>query len=282
MGALVARHTGAPSAARFSRAQLQPAARSGISASTSCGRRCAVASGCLARVAMMAGPIESYEQLLLTSPLLTKAVTNAALFAVGDLLAQRVESPDAEVDLQRLSKFVLTGLGSGVLWATYYDFADELMSPIDDMTSRLVSSILVEQFLWCPLVYSAYLIPCKVLLDGGTPADVVSQVREKLGSLLLANAKVWTPANIIIYSTPLEWRLLCSNCVDLIWSAVCSNLVSTDAAATSGGQVASADKRLLLAEQQQQANFLAKLRPVQLRLRSVYRLARSQLARSAQ
>ena len=42
------------------------------------------------------------------------------------------------------------------------------------------------------------------------------------GPLLIANAKVWTPANLLIYNAPLQYRVLAANAIDLVWAAICS------------------------------------------------------------
>ena len=42
----------------------------------------------------------------------------------------------------------------------------------------------------------------------------------------MANAKLWTPANILIYNVPLQWRVLTSNCFDLLWGAYLSSVAA--------------------------------------------------------
>lgn len=50
----------------------------------------------------------------------------------------------------------------------------------------------MEQFLWCPLLYSLYVIPLNTFLNGGGLNTAITNVRERLYDLLVANAKVWT------------------------------------------------------------------------------------------
>ena len=87
-------------------------------------------------------------------------------------------------------------------------------------------SIGLETFFWCPLVFSMYQIPVSVLQNGGVAADIPEAVRRQLRDMLVANVKLWTPANVIIYNVPLQWRVLCSNAVDLIWGYVCSSFAA--------------------------------------------------------
>ena len=68
--------------------------------------------------------------------------------------------------------------------------------------------------------------------------DLVREVRETLGGLLVASAKVWMPANLIIYNVPLELRVIASNVVDIAWAAICSNMAAD---CGSGGATATND-----------------------------------------
>ena len=80
----------------------------------------------------------------------------------------------------------------------------------------------LEQFVWCPLLYSLYLIPLSAVLNGAMLRDVPGEVRRRVGPLLIANAKVWTPTNVIIYNVPLTYRVFAANVIDLLWAAICS------------------------------------------------------------
>jgi len=166
----------------------------------------------------MIDPLASYRAALESYPLPTKALTNAALFGVSDVIAQtrgggeattperqgaRFNAP-ATIDLARVGelmltgmshcdgyttcsrgslvlltryvsspgKFMLTGVGSGVLWASWYDTADALVArwapgapaAADGATAAAGAealaatamgtalSIGLETLVWCPLV----------------------------------------------------------------------------------------------------------------------------------
>lgn len=181
-------------------------------------------------------PIELYEQLLVTAPLATKALTQGFVWGTGDLIAQLREPPKNKDDqatglsslsIRRTANFVVTGIGSGVLWSTYYDASDALISPLPGGAfAHTALSITLETVVWCPIVFSFYQIPISVLQNGGALSDVPATVRRQIGDLLVANVKVWTPANVIIYNVPLQWRVLCSNAVDLVWGYVCSSFAA--------------------------------------------------------
>ena len=162
----------------------------------------------------------AYEQLLRAYPLPTKACTQALIWGLGDLAAQLREG-GRPIDYGRTGRFSLTALGAGVLWTTYYDFSDALVSPLPGgAIAHTAASLALEQLIWCPLVFSTYQIPAAVLANGGTLSEVPAAVRGRVVELLIANAKLWTTANLVIYNTPLEWRVLASNLVDLVWGYI--------------------------------------------------------------
>ena len=76
-------------------------------------------------------------------------------------------------------------------------------------------------------------VVCDEALDGSSddansiaPSDIAPAVQRQLGGMLMANVKIWTPANLVIYNVPLQWRVLCSNGVDLVWGYVCSSFAA--------------------------------------------------------
>lgn len=87
-------------------------------------------------------------------------------------------------------------------------------------------SIVIEQFVWCPVVFGTFEIPVSTLLNGGSFSTIRKEVDSKLNGLLVSNAKVWTLANVIIYNAPVEWRPPISNCVDLLWQSIVSDVAA--------------------------------------------------------
>lgn len=166
--------------------------------------------------------VSTYNYCLDSSPLLTKAVTSSVLFAAGDVLAQSADEASNEISLRRAARFASTGFGNGVAWTCWYGFADELLAPVGEPALRVAGAMALEQFVWCPLLYSLYLIPLSAALNGAPAADLPREVRTRIGPLLIANAKVWTPANLIIYNVPLQYRVLAGNAIDLVWASICS------------------------------------------------------------
>jgi len=62
-----------------------------------------------------------------------------------------------------------------------------------------------------------------------------SEVLLQTPELLVANAKVWTVPNIVIYSLPVEYRVISSNIIDLLWGTIASTFVAAQSEKSHGG-----------------------------------------------
>lgn len=192
-----------------------------------------------------------YNSWLDSAPLLTKASTSSVLFAAGDALAQASDANSQDgLSLKRVVRFAGTGFGNGIAWSYWYSFSSDLFAPLDEPALRVAGAMAIEQFLWCPFLYCLYLIPLSSLLNGAALADIPLEIRKRIGPLLIANAKVWTPANVIIYNVPLEYRVLAGNAIDLVWASICSETAaecgSTDGCLVSTPNVVMGDDGCLL------------------------------------
>lgn len=183
--------------------------------------------------------------------------------------SDEISNPSFELDPKRTLRFASKGCLGGILWMYWYDwidgfltytsFADETESTAVDASRvsfyallgsvatpeshilqvcrehsgavKTAVSMLMEQLVWCPLVYGTFEIPVSTLLNGARPQTIPSEVRSKLNGLLVSNFQVWTPANLVIYNAPLEWRLFLGNVIDVFWQSIVS-----DVAADCGGE----------------------------------------------
>lgn len=177
----------------------------------------------------------------------TQSVTSGVLCGVGDAIAQVSgnEEEDDENDaicLDRLSAFVVKGLGGGIIWGTWYTIADDwsgtmtqdmiqhfsLTAPGAENLIKTLSQVALEQFVACPIIYSLWDIPVPALLKGTPPKEIVVQVQGKVGGLLWENAKVWTLVNCIVYQVPLQFRVLFMSVCDVFWQSVVSDVASAE------------------------------------------------------
>jgi hypothetical protein len=183
---------------------------------------------------------ELYGDCLDLYPLPTKSFTAGLLCGLGDYLAQKRDKSIETIDGQRLRRFALKGLGGGVIWALWYDNVDTLsetlllsMTSGDEVNgaARVFLSMVLEQFLFCPLVFGLWEIPMGALLNGARPESIPGTITSKLGFLLVENAKLWTPANLLVYNIPLEYRVLLSSMVDVLWQSILSEVAAESGAA---------------------------------------------------
>jgi protein Mpv17 len=154
-------------------------------------------------------------------------------------------------DPRRGLAYLFKGLGGGIIWACWFDIADLWSKDLDNLifsnegiwyapgvdwsaslylhqVVQTVISILLEQFLVCPILYSCWDIPVTALLRGSPARQIPLQINEKLRPLLIANAKVWTPVNCITYNIPLEFRVLFTSAADIVWQTINASITSRD------------------------------------------------------
>lgn len=208
--------------------------------------------------------VNEYNYLTTAFPLQTSSATFGTFAGVGDALAQKVgttqqESGDEEgessaeapladsqdstpYDPKRTQRFVLKGLGSGLIWSQWYPLVDvwsDITSSyiladlaMEDAGSahtiaKTASSIAMEQFIACPIVYSLWDIPVPALLAGTDPSQIPRLVREKVPGLLVDNAKVWTVANVIVYNLPVQWRVFAVSVFEIFWASIVSSVATS-------------------------------------------------------
>lgn len=149
-------------------------------------------------------------------------------------------------DGKRTQRFVLKGFGAGLIWSQWYPVVDgwsdisssyvlvDLLTMDDIGTAHIiaktVSSILMEQFIACPIVYSLWDIPIPAYLAGTTdPSKLLQLVKDKVPGLLLDNAKVWTLVNIIVYNLPVQWRVFAVSIAEIFWASIVSSVATSGA-----------------------------------------------------
>jgi len=184
----------------------------------------------------------------------TQAITAAICAALGDIIAQNTERQEAgpyqsntSHDVVRTFHYFLKGLGGGIAWAYWFDFAEPLSNFFTfalvgehapyflEQATRTIMAISLEQFFMSPIIFALWDIPLPALLRGSPLRQIPAQVESKLIPLLTANAKVWTFANLITYNIPVDYRVLFSSLTDIIWQAINAGITSQEIDATVGG-----------------------------------------------
>jgi len=219
--------------------------------------------------------VDEYQYLSSSFPLETQSATLGTFAGVGDVIAQSktnrgapapetigANKPEKRYDPTRSGRFVLKGLGSGLIWATWFPFADGWSNAItaDALSSlavtdagiahtvaKTITSLLLEQFVACPVVYSLWDIPFPALLAGVPLSRIPGMIRDKIPGLLWDNAKVWTFANILIYNLPVNWRVFAVSIVEIFWASIVSSVATKGT--EGGGNMAEEDEQVRMNEE---------------------------------
>jgi len=186
----------------------------------------------------------AYIRFLDEQPILSQALTMSAFGGLGNFLAQthEIRTSHEPYDWSRVRKFTCKGIGCGILWSHWFMLAEiwsagltiwflrQANVPLNDAKMyaivRTVASILLEQFVASPIIYGLWDLPLISLMDGEPVNKIPSHVRQKLLKLLVANAKLWTFLNILIYNIPLNMRVLMVSLGDIIWEMIVSTVTS--------------------------------------------------------
>jgi hypothetical protein len=176
-------------------------------------------------------------------PILAQTLTMSAFCGLGDFLAQtnsmRTSSTSVCYDWKRVAKFACKGIGCGIIWSHWFMLAEIWSTTLTvwilqqhhvDVKLfaivRTIVNLLLEQFIACPLIFGLWDLPIISLMDGKPLIKIPGIVRQKLIKLLIANAKLWTVANVVIYNAPLNLRVLLVSLADLFWESIVSTVAS--------------------------------------------------------
>lgn len=180
------------------------------------------------------------------------SISVATFCAIGDAIAQTLEITTGknflgkkDFDWRRNLRYAVKGLGGGLFWSVWYQlnevfsvaiaswFLQSWSIPLADAETsglktviRTISSIVLEQFVAAPINFAFYELPFLSILNGNSISSIPGTVHEKLGSLLVAHAKVWTVLNVLIYNVPVRWRLLVETGADVLFETLASSISS--------------------------------------------------------
>jgi hypothetical protein len=147
---------------------------------------------------------------------------------ITDRFLQMLYVPNSEIGYASMTGDI------GIATAASYTLSKQLPSILSLSGSALQHMIhvflciVLEQFIVSPLFFTLWDIPIPALLSGSPLRQIPAQIRAKLIPLLIANAKVWTPANIITYNLPSDYRVLFAGMTDFVWQAILSEITSNE------------------------------------------------------
>ena len=196
-------------------------------------------------MSMLADATKATHRFLTEQPLVSQTLTMSAFCGLGDFLAQTNAKRTTNVpyDWRRVTRFLCKGIGCGILWSHWFLLADKWSESLTQQCIqhaahilsndvkvhtiiRTIVNLLLEQFLACPIIYGLWDLPILSIMDGVSLREIPGIVRQKLLTLLIANAKLWTVVNVVIYNIPLKLRVLVLSIADLFWEFIVSTIAS--------------------------------------------------------
>ncbi|PYH75546.1 putative integral membrane protein, Mpv17/PMP22 family [Aspergillus uvarum CBS 121591] len=162
-----------------------------------------------------------YQRSLIQRPYLTQGLTTAALFALGDGLAQTAieKRPLSEYDVMRSSRMALYGGAVfGPVATKWYQLLQARVA-FRSAGSTLVARVGADQLLFAPTMIGVFLSSMS-LLEGKSPADKLSR---SYWDALRANWTVWPAVQAVnLFLVPLPFRVLVVNVVNVGWNCFMS------------------------------------------------------------
>jgi hypothetical protein len=181
------------------------------------------------------GVLETYEYCLTNYQLPTESATSACLAAIGDFAAQTRSPKKDAIDVQRINAFFFKGAVAGILWSNWYALVDpigislaEKLATNDFLVDpiRIVISVFLDLFVMCPFLFASWDLPFPMLARGDPIENIPRKVQAKLAPVILENTMVWIFPNLVIYSIPLEFRVVVSSCTDAVWQMLLSEKIA--------------------------------------------------------
>jgi len=177
----------------------------------------------------------SYSDALASHPIGTKAATSAAVYAVGDVLAQRQEQAEGDaLDRTRVVQSLVAGLvGHGPLSHFWYHGLEDFCNHVAHLPRAwwdFVPRVLVDQTVWGPFWNNSYILLLGIMQRRG-PRQIWGDVQRTTVPLVVSGLKLWPLAHCVTYGlVPVEYRLLWVDAVEIVWVTI----LSTQAAAGHG------------------------------------------------
>ncbi len=194
----------------------------------------------------------TYNELLLKRPLLTKAITSGVISAIADVLSQKFFTPPmvnktpnsseienisqfSQFDTHRFFKFSLLGLV--LVGPTLHFWYTTLSSLIPGQQIRnVVARLVLDQFVFSPIFICVFMSSV-VSLDyaasvgmegiGNNTSSLSDLIKQKLNEsyvdTLAVSYSVWIPAMLLNFRfVPVHMQTLFSNGVGLLWNTYLS------------------------------------------------------------
>lgn len=174
----------------------------------------------------------SYQDVLASHPIPTKAMTSATVYTIGDIIAQQTEAPDGELDAARVMRSMLAGLiGHGPMSHFWYNASEGFFDHVLHMTAwwAFIPKIVVDQSVFAPIWNNMYILLLG-LMKGEDLESIGSDMKRSTIPLIVSGLKLWPLVHCVTYGImPVQHRLLWVDAVEILWVTI----LATQAAAVS-------------------------------------------------
>jgi peroxisomal membrane protein 2 len=162
-----------------------------------------------------------YANAVRTAPLATKSLSSLIITAAGDVGCQLLVERRETVDSQRCAKMAVVG---GVLVGPSLHFwYGTLLRLVPGGSLRDVAKrVALDQLVFAP-PFTAACFGFISALDMRGIAALKAQLRQQWSDAVIANWKLWTPAQCVnFYAVPAQYHVLFANVVALGWNVYLS------------------------------------------------------------
>ena len=166
--------------------------------------------------------VEFYSESLEAAPVITKAMTSATVYFIGDIIAQKSEGADL-LDRPRIIRSTLAGfIGHGPLSHIWYNLSEDLFNVYLGWTAWWVvfPKVILDQTTWGPFWNNVYIVLLGLMK--GQPWRVIWQdIRRTTIPLIVSGLKLWPLAHIITYGyVSVDYRLLWVDICEILWVTI--------------------------------------------------------------
>lgn len=167
-----------------------------------------------------------YSEKLETHPILTKAITSGIISGSADLICQAIsykkraaenEEEELTFDLARTGRF--TFMGSAFVAPIVHNWYGLLGSRIPgNSLSAILKRLFCDQILFAPLFIPSFMTTL-FTLEGQDMNSILPVLKRDVPDVVVSNWTLWIPAMFVNFAyIPLQWQVLYSNCVGLVWN----------------------------------------------------------------
>ena len=174
----------------------------------------------------------SYSRLLDASPVETKAITSATVYALGDVLSQRSNGSGlGKLDRGRILRSLLAGLiGHGPMSHVWYNLSENFFDDVLRMDRAwwdFVPRVILDQAVFGPIWNNSYILLLGIM-QLHDPRRIWDDMKRTTLPLILSGLRLWPFVHIITYGViPIENRLLWVDAVEIVWVTILASTASS-------------------------------------------------------